>query len=61
MRSQSPALRLVGILACIVGVVGYVAFDWRFESTGSPVVTVLALACVVVAVAATIWRSVGSL
>ncbi|WP_423745784.1 hypothetical protein V5735_07470 (plasmid) [Haladaptatus sp. SPP-AMP-3] len=60
MRSQPPVLRLVGILAFIVGVVGYTVFGWRFESTSNPVVTTLALACVVLAVAATIWRTVGS-
>jgi hypothetical protein len=34
VRSQSPALRFVGVLACLVGIVGYVAFGWRFDSSG---------------------------
>jgi len=59
MRSQSRALRFIGLLACLVGVVGYVAFGWRFDSSGNSTVTALAVACVVVALAATIWRSVG--
>ncbi len=60
MRSQSPALRLLGLLAFLVGLVGYLAFGWRFDSSGNSVVTALAAACVVIALAATIWRTVGS-
>lgn len=59
MRSKSPALRLVGILACIVGVVGYTVFGWQFDSTGGPFLTVIAAACVVLAVGATVWRSLN--
>ncbi len=57
MRSQSKALQLVGLLAFVVGFVGFTVFDWRFESTGNPAVAVVAGICIVVAIAVTIRRS----
>ncbi|WP_458206112.1 hypothetical protein [Haladaptatus sp. NG-SE-30] len=56
MRFQSRPFQLVGFLAFLVGLVGYTLFGWRFDSTGNPVVTGLAIVCVVVAVAATVLR-----
>ncbi|WP_458186183.1 hypothetical protein [Haladaptatus sp. NG-WS-4] len=50
MRSQSKLLQLVGG-------VGYTVFDWRFDSTENPVVTGIAIVCVVVAVVATVLRA----
>ncbi|WP_232686248.1 hypothetical protein [Halobacterium zhouii] len=37
------------MLACIVGVVGYVAFGWRFGGDSSPIAVTVALAAVVLA------------
>ncbi|WP_435152195.1 hypothetical protein [Haladaptatus sp. DFWS20] len=57
MRSQSRALQLVGFLAFVVGFVGFTVFDWRFDSTGNPVVAVVAGVCIVIAIVMTIRRS----
>lgn len=59
MRFNSPALQLVGVVACLVGLVGYVAFGWRFDSSGGPLVTAVAVVCVALAVGVTVWRSMG--
>ncbi|GAA0246066.1 hypothetical protein ACFFQF_05185 [Haladaptatus pallidirubidus] len=60
MRSQSKALQLVGLLAFVVGLVGYTVFGWRFDSTGDPIITAVAVVCVVVAIVVTIRRSLQS-
>jgi hypothetical protein len=43
MRFQSRTLQLVGLLAFVVGLVGYTVFGWRFDSSGSSVVTALGI------------------
>jgi uncharacterized membrane-anchored protein len=46
---------LLGALAAVVGLVGYLVFDWRFDGSSSgPLVTALAVVAVVVAVASTL-------
>ena len=55
MRSRSRAIQALAVLAFVVGLVGYVAFGWRFDGgTDSPVALVLALLAVAVAVGATL-------
>ena len=55
MRFESNVVRAVGVLAFVVGLVGYVAFGWRFgDGTNSPVALAFALLAVAVAVGATL-------
>jgi len=55
MRSQSIAGTAVGVLAFLVGLVGYVVFGWRFDDGASnPLGFGLALVAVAVAVALTV-------
>lgn len=55
MVDSSELLTLVGVLACVVGVVGYVAFGWRFgDATSSPIAIVVALVAVALAVGSTV-------
>jgi uncharacterized membrane protein YhhN len=46
----------LGVAAFLVGIVGYVAFGWRFGGDGGTVPTVLGLLAVAVAVAVTVLR-----
>ncbi|WP_227355351.1 hypothetical protein [Haladaptatus salinisoli] len=57
MRFQSRPLQLVGLLAFVVGLVGYVVFGWRFDSSGSSIVTALGIAGALVAIALTVLRA----
>lgn len=55
MPDSSKLLPLAGLLACIVGVVGYVVFGWRFGGdTSSPVAVGVALVAVALAVGSTL-------
>ena len=55
MRSRSITGTAVGVLALLVGLVGYVAFGWRFDDGASnPVGFGLALLAVAVAVGLTV-------
>lgn len=48
---------LVGVVAAVVGLVGYVVFDWRFDGTSGPIPTALALVAVAIAIGATLLRA----
>ncbi|MFC5972321.1 hypothetical protein ACFPYI_13350 [Halomarina salina] len=54
MPSTSTLGTVVGLATFAVGLVGYTLFGWRFDGTGGPVVTAVALVCVVVAVVLTL-------
>ncbi|WP_135827890.1 hypothetical protein [Halorussus halobius] len=55
MRSQSIAGTAVGVLAFLVGLVGYVAFGWRFgDGASNPLTFGLAVVAVAVAVGLTV-------
>ncbi|NIC00113.1 hypothetical protein [Halobacterium sp. R2-5] len=55
MRQRSGPFALVAVLACVLGVVGYVVFGWRFgDGTTNPVAFAVAIAAVGVAVVATL-------
>lgn len=55
--TDSDALQYVGLLAAVVAVVGYIAFDWRFSSADGPLPVAIAVVCVVVAVGYTLLRN----
>jgi ABC-type phosphate transport system permease subunit len=48
--SRSAVLTVVGAVACVVGIVGYVVFGWRFGGGTDPVAVAVALGCVALAV-----------
>jgi len=55
MRQQSGRFTLVAVLACVIGVVGYVAFGWRFgDGTTNPIAFSVALLAVGFAVVTTL-------
>ncbi|NHN61088.1 MULTISPECIES: hypothetical protein [Halorussus] len=54
VRNQSKPATLLGALAAVVAVVGYVGFGWRFGGDSDPVALALALVCVAAAVAFTL-------
>ena len=55
VRSDSKRLRYVGVAAFVVGLVGFVALGWRFDSAGgSPV----AVAAAVVAAALALYSTI---
>ena len=56
MNSRSRLIQYVGILAFVVGVVGFVVFGWRFGSNGSPVESFLGVAGAVLAVVLVVGR-----
>lgn len=56
MRARSPLVRLVGVAAFLVAVVGSLRFDWGFESSGNPLVFALGVVVAAVAVAVTFRR-----
>ena len=57
MPGNSNHLTLVGVLACIVAVVGYVAFGWRFgDGTANPIAIGIALVAVAIAIGSTVQR-----
>lgn len=55
--ADSPALQYIGALVAVVAVVGSVAFDWGFASADGPLPVLVAVGCVVVALAYTLWRA----
>lgn len=55
MLGSSKPLPLIGLLACAVGLVGYVALGWRFDGgTSSPVAVAVALVAVALAIGSTV-------
>lgn len=55
MLDSSKPLFLIGLLACVVGVVGYVALGWRFDGgTSSPIAVAVALIAVALAIGSTV-------
>ncbi|WP_254545195.1 hypothetical protein [Halomarina pelagica] len=56
IRSRSNTLRYLGLAAFVVGLVGYVALGWRFDSTANPIALGFALVAVAVAVVSTLRR-----
>ena len=58
MRSSSTLGVVVGLLAFVVGLVGYVFLGWRFGGGSSDFATVLAIVAVVVAVGVTLREQV---
>jgi uncharacterized membrane-anchored protein len=52
---SSNYLALAGVIACVVGVVGYVALGWRFgDGSSSPVAVAIALVAVALAIGSTV-------
>ncbi|WP_424017945.1 hypothetical protein ACOZ4N_19045 [Halorientalis pallida] len=56
--AESAPLQLVGALAALVAVVGYVVYDWQWGS-GDPLPTALGLAVAALAVGVTLYRRLG--
>lgn len=54
MRANSKYFAIAGVLACLVGAVGYVAFGWRFGGDTSPVAAAVAGVAVALAVGGTV-------
>ena len=54
LDSRSKPAQLLGVLAFVVAVAGYLAFGWRFGGDSNPVALVLALVGVAAAVLFTI-------
>jgi hypothetical protein len=57
--SESTSLRLIGAVAAVVGLVGYVVLGWRFDGTSGAVPTGLAVLAVAIALGATVYRRVS--
>ncbi|MFC7199709.1 hypothetical protein [Halospeciosus flavus] len=55
-RSQSKLLQSLGVIAALVGLVGYVVFGWRFGEGGGVVPNALGVAFALVAVVWTMYR-----
>lgn len=53
---SSRPLPLVGAVAAVVAVIGYVAFGWRFGGDTSPVAVAIALVAVALAVGSSVWN-----
>lgn len=53
-RSRSGPLALLGILAAVVGVVGFVVFGWRFGEATGPLPLALGVLFAAVAVVVTL-------
>lgn len=58
--SDSGPMQLVGMLVAAVAVVGYVLYDWQFGGEVQPIPAAIAVACVVLAVAVTVYRRYGT-
>lgn len=55
MSDSSNYLALAGVLACIVGLVGYVVLGWRFgDGSSSPIAVAIALVAVALAIGSTV-------
>ena len=54
MPSSSKLATALGATCFLVGVVGYVAFGWRFDSGGSSTATIAALVAALVALTVTL-------
>jgi len=53
--ARTGRFTLLAVLACLIGVVGYVAFGWRFgDGTTNPVAFAIAIGAVALAVATTL-------
>lgn len=49
-------MQFVGLLVAAVAVVGYVLYDWQFGGEVQPVPAAIAIACVVLAIAVSLYR-----
>lgn len=56
MPSSSTVGTLVGLVAFVLGFVGYTVFGWRFDGAAGPTVTAVAAVCVVLAFVVTMLR-----
>ena len=54
--SQSTPLQMLGVLAALVGPVGYIVFDWRFTASPGSVPFALGIMTAGLAVGWTIYR-----
>jgi hypothetical protein len=54
--SQSTPLQVLGVLAALVGLVGYVVFDWRFTASPGSVPFALGVVTAGLAVGWTLYR-----
>ena len=52
--STSTLGTVAGLVAFVVGLVGYTVFGWRFGGDAGPVVTAVAAVCVLLAVVLTV-------
>lgn len=58
--SSSGPGQVVGMLVAAVAVVGYVLYDWQFGGEVQLVPAAIAVGCVVLAVALTVYRRYGT-
>lgn len=54
--SSSQTLQYVGVIAAVIGVIGYVVFGWRFGDTDAPLPFVFGVLCVGIAVGWELYR-----
>jgi len=54
--SSSRALEYMGGIAAVIGVLGYVVFDWRFGDTDAKIPFLLGVLCVGIAVGWELYR-----
>lgn len=54
--SSSRTLQYVGIIAAVIGVLGYVAFGWRFGDADATIPSLLGALCVIIAVGWELYR-----
>ncbi|WP_332899270.1 MULTISPECIES: hypothetical protein [unclassified Haladaptatus] len=56
MGPGNSALRIVGLLAFAVGLVGFLVYGWRFDAGGDPLATTLGVGAALLAILVTLRR-----
>ncbi|WP_338729048.1 multidrug transporter [Haladaptatus sp. DJG-WS-42] len=56
MGPKNSALRVVGLLAFVVGLVGFLIYGWRFDTGGDPIATTLGVGAALLAILVTLRR-----
>ena len=55
-QSDSKGMQYIGLLVFVVALMGWVFFNWNFESSDGLIPVVLAIACVVLVGGVTLYR-----
>ncbi|MFB6267594.1 MAG: hypothetical protein ABEI31_08040 [Halodesulfurarchaeum sp.] len=55
-RSRSPGLKLLGVLAAVVGAVGFLVFGWRFGGGSGDLPFLLGVGAAILALGWSVYR-----